>query len=96
MLVEGKTEIYAHSLPGKPAEEWETLDTHSAEVAKLARGFADAFGGAEWALSRLFGMTWERFSRPFNRISLEGTPLERRTRGLAHFTRTCEISDCFP
>lgn len=40
-------EYYAHSLPGKPPEEWQRLEYHRA-VAELARGFADAFGAGEW------------------------------------------------
>jgi CRISPR-associated endonuclease/helicase Cas3 len=40
--------IYAHTVPGKPETEWETLDDHAADVEALAGGWADAFGGGEW------------------------------------------------
>ncbi|MEA3245503.1 MAG: CRISPR-associated endonuclease Cas3'' [Gemmatimonadota bacterium] len=39
---------YAHSLAGRPQDEWETLPTHLATVATLAGNFADAFGAREW------------------------------------------------
>ena len=35
---------YAHSLPGRPPAEWQTLDAHSSAVAALAESFADSFG----------------------------------------------------
>jgi hypothetical protein len=40
--------IFAHSLPGRPQSEWETLEVHTARVAELARSFASAFGAADW------------------------------------------------
>lgn len=39
---------YAHSLAGRPQDEWETLPTHLAAVAALAGDFADAFGARDW------------------------------------------------
>ena len=41
--------FYAHSLPGRPKEEWQRLDEHLKNVAEMARSFADAFGAGEWA-----------------------------------------------
>ena len=35
---------YAHSLPGKPVEQWETLACHLSDVCKLTGRFAAAFG----------------------------------------------------
>ena len=35
---------YAHSLPGKPKEEWQLLDEHLQFVAKKAHEFASSFG----------------------------------------------------
>lgn len=46
--LEDKSGIYAHSLPGRPVAEWETLETHSANVEALAREFAGAFGASHW------------------------------------------------
>jgi CRISPR-associated endonuclease/helicase Cas3 len=40
--------IFAHSLPGRPQSEWETLEAHAVRVAELARSFASAFGAADW------------------------------------------------
>jgi CRISPR-associated endonuclease Cas3-HD len=40
---------YAHSLPGRPIEEWEKLSDHLEAVAARAAGFAAVFGWAEMA-----------------------------------------------
>jgi HD superfamily phosphohydrolase YqeK len=40
---------YAHSLEGKPPEEWQLLDEHLNNVAEMARDFAKPFGGEQWA-----------------------------------------------
>jgi len=40
--------FYAHSLEGKPLEEWQPLDEHLRNVAKLAAEFAKPFGGEKW------------------------------------------------
>ncbi len=45
---------YAHSLPGRPQSEWQTLEEHSCNVAKLAAKFAAPFGACEAA--RLLGL----------------------------------------
>lgn len=42
-------EFYAHSLEGRPQEEWQKLEEHLRNVAKLARKFAESFGGGDWA-----------------------------------------------
>ncbi len=39
---------YAHTLEGRPPEDWEPLETHLQKVAVLAGEFADAFGAKEW------------------------------------------------
>lgn len=36
-----KKEFYAHSLPGRPKEEWQRLEDHLKNVAELAREFAE-------------------------------------------------------
>ena len=41
--------FYAHSLPGGPMEEWQPLEEHLKNVAEMARGFAEPFGGCDWA-----------------------------------------------
>lgn len=45
---------YAHSLPGRPPSEWQTLEDHSRNVAELAAKFAAPFGSSEAA--RLLGL----------------------------------------
>ncbi|MCX5807407.1 MAG: hypothetical protein NT010_15300 [Proteobacteria bacterium] len=40
-------EYYAHSLPGRPKEEWQRLENHLKNVAELAKGFAEEFGAGE-------------------------------------------------
>jgi CRISPR-associated endonuclease/helicase Cas3 len=39
--------MFAHSLEGRPASEWEPLSHHLAAVGRRAAGFAAAFGWAE-------------------------------------------------
>lgn len=39
---------YAHSLPGRPACEWEPVEQHLRLVAERAAEFAAAFGAADW------------------------------------------------
>lgn len=40
--------FYAHSLEGRPEDEWEPLEVHLEQVADLAREFASKFGAGEW------------------------------------------------
>ena len=42
-------EFYAHSKEGQAVETWQTLPDHLSAVAKIARGFAEAFGSGDWA-----------------------------------------------
>jgi HD superfamily phosphodiesterase len=35
---------YAHSLPGKPKENWQKLEEHLKNVAEMARDLAEEFG----------------------------------------------------
>lgn len=39
---------YAHSLDGRPKEDWHRLEDHLRSVAKLARKFAEDFGAGDW------------------------------------------------
>ena len=41
--------FYAHSFPGRPPGEWQLLEGHLRNVADMARGFAEPFGGGDWA-----------------------------------------------
>ena len=40
--------FYAHSIEGKPPEEWHRLEEHLKGTAELARLFASEFGCGEW------------------------------------------------
>ncbi len=44
-----KTKQFAHSLEGRPVDEWHSLDEHLKNTAELAKSFANAFGSSEWA-----------------------------------------------
>ncbi len=46
---------YAHSLEGRPKEEWQTLETHLKNVAELAWQFAESFDAGEWGYLAGFG-----------------------------------------
>lgn len=39
---------YAHSLPGRPQEEWQLLEEHLKNVAEMAGKFAEDFGAGGW------------------------------------------------
>ena len=41
-------EYYAHSKEGEPPSEWQPLDEHLKNVAKMARSFAEGFGAGDW------------------------------------------------
>ena len=61
-LLEPERKYYAHSLEGQPVEEWQPLEEHLKNVAKLAAEFARPFGGREWA--RVAGL-WHDFGKDF-------------------------------
>ncbi len=56
---------YAHTLEGRPPEDWEPLERHLQEVAEMAGDFASAFGAREWG--RLAGLWHDlgKYSREF-------------------------------
>ena len=39
---------YAHSLEGKPPSDWQPLEEHLKNVAKMSRSFAESFGAGDW------------------------------------------------
>lgn len=41
-------DYYAHSVDGKPVEQWHRLEKHLLGTAKLASQFAEVFGCGEW------------------------------------------------
>lgn len=49
-MIEKKEMIfYAHSLEGKPVDNWQRLEDHLKSVAEMASRFARAFSSADWA-----------------------------------------------
>ena len=52
--------FFAHSVEGKPVEEWHLLDEPLKGTAELAKSFADEFGCGEWG--RLAGL-WHDLGR---------------------------------
>lgn len=62
--------FYAHSVEGKPPEEWHRLEDHLKGTAELAALFADVFGAREWGktLGRYHDLgkakkTWQAYLR---------------------------------
>jgi len=52
-------EFYAHSIDGKPVDEWHRLEEHLKSTAELSASFAEEFGCGEWGRIAGCGMTWE-------------------------------------
>lgn len=52
--------FYAHSMDGRPADEWHMLEDHLKGMAELAAEFAAEFGCGEWG--RLAGL-WHDLER---------------------------------
>ena len=75
------TKYYAHSKEGRPPEEWQPLEEHLENVAKMAAEFAKPFGGEEWL--KVIGavhdmgkgtLQWQAFLRNVNAVIDEFTP----------------------
>ncbi len=83
-------EYFAHSLEGRPTEEWQKLDVHLKNVADLARQFAEPFGGGAWA--ELEGLWHDigKYSREFQNMltksANDNTSAETRTGRPDHST----------
>ena len=70
-----KKDYYAHSISGRPPEDWQPLDVHLKGVAKLADEFSRSFGGSVWA--RILGaihdigkgtLPWQAYLRHENEV----------------------------
>lgn len=68
-------DFYAHSVEGRPPEEWQRLENHLKGTAELAAGFASAFGAGEWG--KILGQhhdlgkaskAWQAYLRRANNI----------------------------
>jgi hypothetical protein len=53
-----KDQYDAHSLSGKPPENWHRLEDHLKNVAEIARTFANDFTRATGPIWRGCGMIW--------------------------------------
>lgn len=55
--------FYAHSIDGRPVDEWHRLEEHLKNTADLAVSFAAEFGCGEWG--RLAGLRYDvgKYSR---------------------------------
>ena len=60
-----KNEFYAHSLEGKPPDDWQKLEDHLKNVAELARKFADVFGAGDWGYLAGLWHDLGKYSREF-------------------------------
>jgi CRISPR-associated endonuclease/helicase Cas3 len=68
-------EFYAHSLPGRPKEEWQLLEEHLRNVAGMARRFAEPFGGGDWAYLAGLWHDLGKYSTEFqNRLEVLNDP----------------------
>ncbi|MHB2016022.1 MAG: CRISPR-associated helicase Cas3' [Candidatus Xenobia bacterium] len=59
---------YAHSLEGRPTQEWHVLEDHLEQTANKAASFAASFGSSEWAY---LGGLWHdlgKYSVKFQRM----------------------------
>ncbi|HOZ49869.1 MAG TPA: CRISPR-associated helicase Cas3' [Candidatus Hydrogenedentes bacterium] len=45
----GRDPFYAHSVPGRPQDQWQILDEHLRNVAETAAHFGAEFDSADWA-----------------------------------------------
>lgn len=75
---------YAHTLPDRPASEWQSLEEHLTQVGDLAGSFARPFGAEQWA--RLAGRWHDlgKYAKAFQDylvLSAEGDTHQAETRG---------------
>ena len=82
---------FAHSLPGRPVNEWELLATHLAETAELAAEHAAHFGWG--AVARLAGLlhdlTVSNAVPMSGKELLSGHPRFSRRMGASLFGKEC-------
>jgi len=68
-------ELYAHSIEGKPVEEWHRLTEHLKGTAELAKEFTAEFGCGEWGY--LAGL-WHDLGKSFSVLLTGKSHLEER------------------
>jgi len=69
---------YAHSIDGKLSSEWQPLEEHLRNVAKLAAEFARPFGGDEWAYLSGLWHDLGKYSDAFQAKLFAENGMERR------------------
>jgi CRISPR-associated endonuclease/helicase Cas3 len=67
---------YAHSLPGRPPEEWQPLEEHLKNVAELAKSFAESFGAGDWAYLAGLWHDLGKYSDEFQKMLFEANDLD--------------------
>jgi CRISPR-associated endonuclease/helicase Cas3 len=60
-----KHQYYAHSLSGKPPENWQRLEDHLKNVAEMAQKFGKDFGSGDWAYIAGLWHDLGKYSREF-------------------------------
>lgn len=64
------TEYYAHSVEGKPVDEWHLLEEHLKGTSELAKSFADVFGSGEWGYLAGLWHDMGKYSGDFQKMIL--------------------------
>ena len=84
-------EVYAHSKPRRPIEEWQPLKSHLEAVAEKAAGFAQTFGGGE--IARVVGMLHDlgKYSEAFQLRLRGGAPSDHSTAGAQFAVRDAPV-----
>ncbi len=93
-------DFYAHSLEGKPPEEWHRLEDHLKGTAKLAAEFAAEFGCEEWGYLAGLWHDLGKYSEDFQRMLLASADahietkkgkVDHSTAGAIHATEAFKI-----
>ena len=61
--------FYAHSIEGKPVEEWHSLEEHLKGTADLAAKFAAEFGCGEWGYLAGLPLAMKLHQKAFKHVS---------------------------
>lgn len=82
--------FYAHSIPGQPPEQWQSLHAHLTATASSAAAFASAFGCGEWAF--LCGLLHDlgKYSQAFQKRLHGGKRVDHSLAGAIEATRFLE------
>ncbi|MBI3582225.1 MAG: CRISPR-associated helicase Cas3' [Nitrospinae bacterium] len=66
----GDVASYAHSLKGRPVEQWHVLEKHLVDTAKLAETFASSFNNGDWAYVAGLWHDLGKYSKQFQAMIL--------------------------